>query len=428
MSITLNTGQKSAAETVMDFLLQKGKSEIVIEGPAGTGKSTLVEYILKDIVNQRKLLKLIMGTPTEKELAIEVTATTNKAAKVISALVGTEARTIQSFLNLTIKPNFKDGTNDLVPTNNYVIIRNKIIFIDECSFIDLNLLDWIRKTTLNCKIVFIGDPFQLAPVRVSQAPVFSQGIEAVRLTEIMRNGGAIQALSNQYRDTVESSIFPVLKPNQLDVMHVSGPSFQSMVNKEFFSPLSHLNLIPVNSKIIAWSNDKVIEYNDYIRDLNGFGKKLEVGEEVITNKPILVGDFHASTDSSLIVTSVGDADTQHFVDGYYVELNESISMFVPNNPKDMKGAMKRLAKAKEWHDYFGIKNTWGDLRSPYACTIHKSQGSTYDKVFIDLSDIGRCNISTDVARMLYVAISRASRQVILYGSLPIKYGVMEHAA
>ena len=92
----------------------------------------------------------------------------------------------------------------------------------------------------------------------------------------------------------------------------------------------------------------------------------------------------------------------------------------------MKLLLKNIAKEakvnpKKWPLYFQYKDEWLDLRPAYASTVHKAQGSTYTTVFMDLSDIGKCNIASDVARMLYVSISRASKQVYLYGDLPSKY-------
>ena len=43
-------------------------------------------------------------------------------------------------------------------------------------------------------------------------------------------------------------------------------------------------------------------------------------------------------------------------------------------------------------------------------------------VFIDLDNIGSCNNPDQVARMLYVAISRARNRIFLFGKLPAKYG------
>ena len=64
-----------------------------------------------------------------------------------------------------------------------------------------------------------------------------------------------------------------------------------------------------------------------------------------------------------------------------------------------------------------IERTWIDLRAAYAQTVDKSQGSTYDKVFIDLDDISHCTSGARIARMLYVAVSRARHQVIFTGDL-----------
>jgi ATP-dependent exoDNAse (exonuclease V) alpha subunit len=43
-----------------------------------------------------------------------------------------------------------------------------------------------------------------------------------------------------------------------------------------------------------------------------------------------------------------------------------------------------------WREFFTFKDeAFADLRPIHATTVHRSQGSTYEKVFVDLSDIGR---------------------------------------
>jgi ATP-dependent exoDNAse (exonuclease V) alpha subunit len=64
-----------------------------------------------------------------------------------------------------------------------------------------------------------------------------------------------------------------------------------------------------------------------------------------------------------------------------------------------------------------IDQSWIDLRAAYAQTINKSQGSTYDKVFIDLDNVSRCHVGDQIARMMYVGVSRARSQVIFTGDL-----------
>jgi len=78
---------------------------------------------------------------------------------------------------------------------------------------------------------------------------------------------------------------------------------------------------------------------------------------------------------------------------------------------------KEARKNKNWSMVDDIEERWIDLRPAYACTINKSQGSTYDQVFIDLDDVKKCNNANTIARMLYVAVSRARDKVIFTGDL-----------
>ena len=61
------------------------------------------------------------------------------------------------------------------------------------------------------------------------------------------------------------------------------------------------------------------------------------------------------------------------------------------------------------------------MRPIYASTVHKSQGSTYREVFVDLNNITKNNNWREVARLVYVAITRASENVHLYGELKTTY-------
>ena len=84
-------------------------------------------------------------------------------------------------------------------------------------------------------------------------------------------------------------------------------------------------------------------------------------------------------------------------------------------------AARAKADPSNWKKFFEVKETWLDLRAVYASSIHKSQGSTYDTVFLNLADIGKNWNATDVARLLYVGITRAAKQVVCYGYLPDRY-------
>ena len=149
----------------------------------------------------------------------------------------------------------------------------------------------------------------------------------------------------------------------------------------------------------------------------------EKGELVITNEYIKGNsNFTRSVDSEVLITMIDPNPTEMYeIAGHMVELDDSYVGFMPLDFWEVKQLLKRLAKKKEWPKYWEIKETWLDLRAAYAISVHKAQGSTYDKVFIDLTDIGKNWNAIDVARLMYVSITRAAKQVICYGELPEKY-------
>lgn len=59
----------------------------------------------------------------------------------------------------------------------------------------------------------------------------------------------------------------------------------------------------------------------------------------------------------------------------------------------------------------------------FSPTVHKSQGSTYrDDVWLDLGNMGRNTKTTELKRLVYVAITRTGSKVYVTGALPERYG------
>ena len=417
--MNLNSCQQLAVDKFVDFLLSPSESELIISGKAGTGKSTLVSYLIDVIPSYFKTMALINAEPEHTRYDIQLAATTNKAAKVLSEKTGRTCVTIHNLIGLTVQNNTSDGSTYLKKSRNYRLFNPGIIIIDEASFIDEGLLREIRAATIKgCKIVYIGDPYQLAPVKSTTKipPVFVQGINEVRLQTIMRNPGAIELAAERYREAVDTGNFLPLLIDAPQVIHTTGAEFQALVDEYF------VHREEPNNKILAWSNDRVINYNNYIREAKGITDSLYRGEEVITNNPIITSKDNIPTDSHLVIEDFYHTEKRGILGKYITFENEDVTVFQPDCQFQAKQLMRQFAKAKDWVSYFEIKERWADLRPIHSCTAHKSQGSTYNQVFIDLNDMSRCNIPSDFARMMYVAISRASERVILYGNLPTKYG------
>ena len=88
---------------------------------------------------------------------------------------------------------------------------------------------------------------------------------------------------------------------------------------------------------------------------------------------------------------------------------------IGDNAKDWCATNKHstLAKnrAKAWRDYLSFNECVICLDFAHATTIHKSQGSTYQYVYLDMKDLSRVRDMKLYLRLLYVALSRASDTV-----------------
>ena len=180
-------------------------------------------------------------------------------------------------------------------------------------------------------------------------------------------------------------------------------------------------------KVLAWSNNTVRDYNIWIRSMHGYHAPFELNEVMMTNKPLMAGkQITSPTDSLHRIDDIEDA-VEGNVKGYYITLTplhhsrNAIRVFQPANWKDANRLTKAFAQDKNWQDYYHIKEQWADLRPIHALTVHKAQGSTYKEVFVDLADIGRNTRWQETARLAYVAVTRASQRLHIYGSIGTDY-------
>jgi ATP-dependent exoDNAse (exonuclease V) alpha subunit len=72
---------------------------------------------------------------------------------------------------------------------------------------------------------------------------------------------------------------------------------------------------------------------------------------------------------------------------------------------------------REFWDFYYLEflDKFADISYGYSLTIHKQQGSTYEKCFVDMKDIIHKNPKQQEAyQCLFTAITRASKEVHLY--------------
>lgn len=411
MSITLTRDQQAAFNAFAAFITDPIEQVFVIEGYSGTGKSTLVKTLLAELPTILKAARLIHPSLEEREVVL--TATTNKACEALALLSGQSVRTIHSFLGLRVHTDYRSGKTTLKEADPRDVKHDLILFIDEASFIDSVLLSLIFKKTRHCKIVFIGDPAQLLTVGCTRPPVFHAGFTTARLTEVVRHDGPILELATKFRETVETGQFFRFIPDGTAIRHLDRAGFEAAILAEFNRPdWSHHD-----SKVLAWTNKKVIAYNQGIANHVTGTPEFQEMDYAVCNRSMQFNNGSIKTDETVCITHVGHKDVIFGVPGTHIEVNHRWSVFLPDNVQDKKKAMKQARDEEDYERARHIDIHWIDLRPAYACTLNKSQGSTYDSVFIDLDDLKGCNSGDQIARMLYVGISRARQHVYLTGDI-----------
>ena len=409
---SLTVDQQHAMDALNQFLCDPVETVFVLSGYSGCGKSTLVRTLIDSLPGFLKAAKLINPSQPNYELAL--TATTNKAAENLGRITGGEAGTIHSFLGLRVNTNFQTGVTTLIPKN----LDQKeyyLLVIDEASYIDSQLLQFIFSKTKNCKIVFVGDPAQLTPVKSNGTPVFEANFSGAALTTVVRQaeGNPIVDLSTKFRNTVNSGEFFKFTPDGNSVRYLDRDAFNQAIELEFSRPDWRYQ----DSKILAWTNKCVIGYNHFVRNHVKGDPHFAVGDYAVCNSFLSVGRKSIKTDQLVEITGISADCEEMGVLGNKFKLDHDIEVFMPKLLAVKNARIKQAKADNEIWRVAEIENTWVDLRAAYAQTVNKAQGSTYDEVFIDLDDISRCNSGDQIARMLYVAVSRARTRVNLTGDL-----------
>lgn len=426
----LNQGQQAAADGFFEFLFSADK-ELILSGPGGTGKTFLMGHLIDRVLPQYFQTCQLMGIQPEYD-SVEMTATTNKAAEVLGLATKRPTQTIHSFLNLKPTDDLVTGQTKLTKTTAWTVHSRKIIFIDECSMIDGPLYQMIQEGTHKSKIVYVGDHCQLAPVKETLSPIYRQGLPFFELTEPMRNAEqpALMAVCQQLRNTVETGAFQPIQivPGVIDWLE--DVEMQAMIDQTFQSQTR-------DNRILAYTNERVVQYNEHIRNLRGLPGEYTEGELLVNNQAIRLGkqslsveeeveilDLDAKT-SQLLVEETGTGQVSLEVRNATLKTrlgNLLIGVPLPVDRAHYASLLRYYQRTKNWNRYFFLKGKIPDLRPRDAATVHKAQGSTYETVFVDVGNLSTCHLPQVVARLLYVGFSRARKRVILYGNLAEKYG------
>lgn len=419
----LNSDQEAAVQNFMNFMISDS-TYYHLTGGAGTGKTFTLKHILDYSLDEYKTACDLLGVKPSID-KIVFTATTNKAAEVLSATLGKEVTTIHSFMGFRVKEDFKTGETKISVTNNTRVVSNHLIIIDEASMTDKHLFELLKSYTHNCKFLFVGDHCQMAPVFEKLSRIYEQKKYFSNLTLPMRNAGqpALMTLCAQLRQTVETGVFYPIKKVPGVIDYVDDNTMNNLIDTTF----KYQN---PTARILAFRNQQVNKYNKDIRNLRGLPEYFTDGELLVVGKAYQKGMDKFSVEQQVRVHKNPFIEREKEVQGvkfmvYELVIDNNydlIKVEIPSDPVHFESLVKYFANNKNWTAYFHMRQNYPDLRPSDASTVYKAQGSTYETVFVDLEDISLCTHADQVARMLYVACSRPKSRLYLYGKLKPAYG------
>lgn len=415
--VPLNEGQLEGVRKFDSFYLDPKTQVMKLIGESGTGKSTLVKYLLNHLDDLHSMAKLL--DPSYEPLDLIVSATTHQACEALTISTDGvyEVRTIHSVLCLRLNKDLKTGKSELIPRlpqGHPDLPKDSLIVVDEVSFMDQKLLSHLYTLTENCKFLLVGDSGQLTPVGSTFMPAFAaKGIEHT-LSKVERQAaGPLFDLCKEFRKTVFESTWPKIELDGEELIHLPRLEWEAEIYNAFMNPEVY-----GNCKVLAYTNAAVINMNNMLSSKINGSAAPKAGQRMLCNTAVTNRTEQIKTNEEVLIIDIQPGH-RWGLPGYNLQLAGMKRMyFMPTSRDDLKMVIKTARNEDDFALLGEIDGMAIDLRPSFSCTVNKSQGSTFDTVFIDLDDIGRyVRSANQLARALYVSYSRARKRVIMTGDL-----------
>jgi exodeoxyribonuclease-5 len=391
----LNDKQKQGLDIAVDRYKRKERYT-VISGYAGTGKSTLVKFIVAALPNIN---------PDEDVI---YTSFTGKATQVLQKKGNKNVSTLHKLLFESIpKP---DGTFFRKPVE---FIPYKIVIVDECSMVPKELLQRLIK--YNVHIICLGDPGQLPPINKNEDNHLLDHPH-IFLDEIMRQ----EAESEIINLTMDIRAGKPLTRYQ-------GKEVQ-VLNKDELTT----GMLLWADQIICAKNETRIALNNQMRDLLGRSGGPQDGDKVICLKNNW--DIYSVNDNPLVNGTIGylkdsfstyiNLPRQITSDGQPKKLDILTANFISDTEEDYgilnmdKQLITTGVPGLDWKTSYKMGRNWrfqdkipDQFTYGYAITCHKSQGSEWDNVLV--IEEGFPFEKEEHKQWLYTAATRAAKKLVI---------------
>ena len=420
-------------------ILRAKEQNLIITGGPGTGKTTVIFYLLLELLSQNKNHKIYMAAPSGKAAQRMKESITQSLSKVQDGIVKEIISTIQP---VTIHKLL--GLSGVNTRERKKFQANSIFVIDESSMIDIELfakLLNVIKQSDNVRVFILGDKDQLPSVQ--PGAVFCDLTEKrsdclVELTKTKRfdEQSEIYKLKEQIRQH-DSSAVSANWDAKLEFMGADGKGrvkYMTISDKEetqktvinwYNNFYNNEKYEKVYSNIDTTSADIMDVLNDiwnYIENAkilcaenNGIRGTIGINKVIcgyITTKYAVgaVGDLFAG--EQIIVTQNqnlydlrnGDIGIIVLLDGKkYMMIKRKNGVNDAGNNRNSV-TQDRIFRIGDYIFYPLYLLPTDAIEPAYAITIHKSQGSEYDNILIFLPD--SINSPLLSCQILYTAVTR----------------------
>ncbi len=433
--------QNIAFDSLIDFV-DGDSPQFVLQGSAGTGKTYLMGHFAKCALEYNKICFV---------------STTHKACSELQKSldaqgINSEVQTIHSVLSLKPKRDLNTGLL-LFDASNRTYNTNyeeyDLYIIDEASMIDDQI--YVLASQVLPKILWVGDMYQLPPINAANDTSlpfhkYVNGlIKGVALNTPVRYSGNILKYANALRDSINDRSLPNLVGSKLLGSDIKKLTYKKWMNGLLESQPSEKNINNLNKvRAIFYRNDKVNKCNQCVRD-NLFGDEALVsyqpGEILMLKEPvfadvfnsirnehysqqvfhscedIIIDDVDIATDEGLLYYFVRAFNSQGTTSEFSIihELDEEKYLIRLNKLiQEAKREKNKADKHYRWDIVDRLKAKNVNATHTYAINANNAQGSSYESVFVNTSDILKCNNHKERNRRLYVAITRARLQLNVF--------------